>query len=366
MDTLSEINKRGHLLLCIISLLSVYYQSIVHKIYYRNNHCKAMSFKATDEYIEMLNKAVMAEFQSSIQYFLQHAKMEKILRKVKPENYLLEETTYDKIGEVLKKASIDEMRHAAMIMERIYYLGGEVKAKPYKPEIGDTFKDFMHLGMKRENEALKLYREIKKNALELGDWETKKMFEKIYSEEEEHYYRFEEFKDVDDSEPEGPEPKPTKWREKIDEEYFALLNKALAMELTAIIQYVTQHEKANYLALRKRETPLEIIKDKNKAKVVGDMLKAFSMEEMEHYEMIAERIYLMEGECVVAPDPIPKIGDTVDDFLILDHKAEDEAIVLYNKIIKEAMERGDLKTKLIFEKITEDEDRHYWELDDFF
>ncbi len=40
-----------------------------------------MRFKARKEYVEMLNKSVMTEFQSSIKYFLQYAKMEKLLRK---------------------------------------------------------------------------------------------------------------------------------------------------------------------------------------------------------------------------------------------------------------------------------------------
>ena len=42
-----------------------------------------MSVKITSEYIELLNKAVARELQVSVQYFLQHAKIEKIMRKVK-------------------------------------------------------------------------------------------------------------------------------------------------------------------------------------------------------------------------------------------------------------------------------------------
>ena len=64
--------------------------------------------------------------------------MEKILRKVRPENILLERTTYDAIGELLKKLSIEEMKHAGQIMERIYYLGGEATTKAIKI-IGSKF-----------------------------------------------------------------------------------------------------------------------------------------------------------------------------------------------------------------------------------
>lgn len=94
-----------------------------------------MSIKITSEYLELSNEAVSREFQVSIQYFLQHAKMEKILSKVKPENILLEKTTYEAIGEILKQFAIEEMKHAGEIMERAYYLGGEATTKSEKPII---------------------------------------------------------------------------------------------------------------------------------------------------------------------------------------------------------------------------------------
>ena len=71
-----------------------------------------MSVKITSEYIELLNKAVARELQVSVQYFLQHAKIEKIMRKVKAENILLDSTTYDQIGQILKRLAIEEMKHA--------------------------------------------------------------------------------------------------------------------------------------------------------------------------------------------------------------------------------------------------------------
>ena len=117
---------------------------------------------------------------------------------------------------------------------------------------------------------------------------------------------------------------------------------------------------------RKKETPLEAIGDVNKAKVISEMLKKFFMQEMDHLEEIAERIYKLGGECVYNPDPLPEIGETVDDFLRLDKKAEDYAIVLYRQIVKKANEIGDTVTKRLFEKILEDEDEHYWEFDDYF
>ena len=88
-----------------------------------------MSAKVTPEYISLLNQAVSRELQVSVQYMLQHAKMEKLLRKVIPENMLLDKTTYDAVGKFLKDFAIVEMKHAAAITERIYYLGGSATTK---------------------------------------------------------------------------------------------------------------------------------------------------------------------------------------------------------------------------------------------
>jgi len=318
------------------------------------------------ELLELLNQAVARELQVSVQYMLQHTKMEKILRKIKAENILLDKTTYDVIGEELKKFAIEEMKHAGTIMERIYYLGGSATTKSAKPIIGDTLKDFATHGHKAEVEALELYRKIIDFSMKSGDWETVQIFEKIYSDEERHFFKFEEFLDLDITEPKGPESFPSESRKIYDDAYFTLLNKAVAAEISAIIQYTNQHEKASLLALRKKVTPLETITESTKANTISDLLKTIFLQEMKHLEKISERIYLLEGECTYNPDPLPQVGETADDFLKLDHKAEDEAIILYRKIIAEALKRGDTATRKIFEDIIIEEEAHYWMFDDFF
>ncbi|MCX8153704.1 MAG: ferritin-like domain-containing protein, partial [Candidatus Bathyarchaeota archaeon] len=87
--------------------------------------------------------------------------------------------------------------------------------------------------------------------------------------------------------------------------------------------------------------------------------------EMEHLEKISERIYLLEGECTVTPDPLPEVGETPDDFIILDREAENIAIMLYRQIIAEALKRGDTTTRRMFEDIVIQEEEHYWAFDDF-
>ena len=68
-----------------------------------------MSVQASSEYIGLLNQGVSRELQVSIQYMLQHTKMEKIIRKAISENILLEKTTYETMGKFLKEFSIQEM-----------------------------------------------------------------------------------------------------------------------------------------------------------------------------------------------------------------------------------------------------------------
>ena len=323
-----------------------------------------MAAKVTPEYFSLLNKGVAREIQVSIQYMLQHGKIEKIIKKVIPENFLLDKTTYEAVGKFLKDFAIQEMKHAAAIMERIYYLGGSATTKGDKPIIGNTLSEFAKNGIKAEEEALVLYRQIIEAAGKIGDWETRELFEKIYSEEEEHLFKFQEYANMED-EPEGNDTPLSEWRKIFSEDYFALLNKAVAAEISAIIQYTNQHEKANLLALREKTFPLEVITEANKTKVVSELLKGIFMAEMEHLEKISERIYLLEGECTVIPDPLPQVGETADDFLKLDHEAENIAIVLYRRIIEEALKRGDTTTRRIFEDIVMQEEEHYWTFDDF-
>src|SRR5512136_19022 len=117
-----------------------------------------MAVKISPDYIDMLNRAVEREIQVSLQYILQHAKMEKLVRRTLPENILLDKTTYDAVGKFLREIAIQEMKHAASIIERIYYLGGQASTKSKKPVVGGSLSEFAKLGVGAEEEALILYR----------------------------------------------------------------------------------------------------------------------------------------------------------------------------------------------------------------
>jgi len=321
--------------------------------------------KPTEEYIELLNRSVAREIQVSAQYMIQHTKMEKLLRKVIKENILLDTTTYEEFGKILKEFAIQEMKHLGKITERIYILGGEATTKPDKITIGDSLKEFAELGVEAEVDALKQYHKIIEEAKNIGDRETWLLFSKIYSDEEEHLLKFQDYSEIED-EPDLGEAPESNWRSIFKSDYIALLNKALASEISAVIQYTTQHEKAEGLErMRRKKAALEVVTGKNKASVVSGMLKEIFLQEMEHMENIAERIYEINREALVQVDPLPEIGDTVDDFIKFDRNAENYAIVLYRQVIAKASELGDIKTKVMFEDIIQQEEEHYWKFDDF-
>jgi bacterioferritin len=324
-----------------------------------------MAVKVTSDYIDLLNKAVEREIQVSLQYILQHAKMEKLVRRTIPENILLDKTTYDAVGKFLREFAIVEMKHAADIIERIYYLGGQATTKSAKVTVGESLSEFAKLGVKAEEEALVLYRQIIETAGKIGDWETREVFEKIYGDEEGHLFKFQEYTKFQDEKDEPSKVPLPEWRKIYTDEYFTLLNKAVAAEITGIVQYTNQHEKMAFLALRMKNTALEAITESNKTAVVSKILKDVFMQEMDHLEKISERIYLLEGECVAKPDPLPVVGETAQDFLVLDHALESQAIQLYRQIIAEALKRGDTTTRRMFEDIVIQEEEHFWTFDDF-
>jgi len=324
-----------------------------------------MAVKTTTGYIDLLNKAVEREIAVSLQYMLQHAKMEKLVRRRIPENILLDKTTYDAVGKFLREIAIQEMKHAASIIERIYYLGGKATTKSGKPNIGDSISEFAKLGVKAEEEALTLYRQIIETSGKMGDWETRELFEKIYGEEEGHLFKFQEYTKFQDEKEEPSKVPLPKWRKIYTDDYFALLNKAVSGEITAIVQYTNQHEKMALLELRTKNTPLETVTEANKAAVVSKILKEIFMAEMDHLEKISERIYLLEGEATYKPDPLPVVGDTAQDFLTLDHALESATISLYRQIIAEALKCGDTTTRRMFEDIIIQEENHFWTFDDF-
>lgn len=126
---------------------------------------------------EMLNDAIAREIQVSVQYMWQHVQAVGISGEVaKP---------------IFKKFAITEMKHAEEIAERLNMLGGIPTTKPTTITIGETTKKMLSLNVAAEKDAIQLYRKIIALAAKEEDYVTKRMFEKILSDEEGHLNDFE-------------------------------------------------------------------------------------------------------------------------------------------------------------------------------
>ncbi len=131
---------------------------------------------ASKELMNMLNEAIARELQVSIQYMWQHVTVPGIHSEA--------------VGGVFKKISIAEMKHAEAIAERLDYLGGRLTTKPTPIEVGKNVKEMLAIDKKAEEDAIKLYKDIIQRAAKEGDVVTRKLFEDILSQEEDHHNQF--------------------------------------------------------------------------------------------------------------------------------------------------------------------------------
>ena len=123
--------------------------------------------------IEFLNEQLTAELTAINQYFL-HAKMQ--------ENW-----GYTKLAKYTKHESIDEMRHAEVLTDRILFLEGLPNyQKLFALRIGETVKEQFECDMKVEVEAVDRLRRGIEYMRSIGDVTSAKLFEDILADEEHH------------------------------------------------------------------------------------------------------------------------------------------------------------------------------------
>ena len=121
-----------------------------------------------------------------------------------------------------------------------------------------------------------------------------------------------------------------------------MMQQAIAREIQVSVQYMWQHIMAKGL----------------ESAEIADVFEEVAIAEMKHAEKISERIFYFDITPTTKPDPI-KVGGTLNEMLKHDAKAEEEAIDLYKKIIKQAASEGDTTTRLLFEQILADEEGHH-------
>ncbi len=135
---------------------------------------------ASEQLKDLLNHAIARELQVSIQYIWQH------VRATGVESL--------EVTDRFKKIAVQEMKHAENIAERLDYLGGIPTTQPAPITVGKTIKEMVDLDIEAEEEAISLYKQIIKLALQEEDFVTKRLFEEILSAEEEHHNEFQRMK----------------------------------------------------------------------------------------------------------------------------------------------------------------------------
>jgi bacterioferritin len=129
--------------------------------------------KGNPKVIASLNEALKEELTAISQYFL-HAEM-------------CENWHYDKLGSYIKKQSIDEMKHAEMLIERILFLDGTpTMTEALQLTIGKNVREQIQSDLKLEVEAVALYNAAVRLAREEGDNASRELFERLLRDEEEH------------------------------------------------------------------------------------------------------------------------------------------------------------------------------------
>ena len=129
--------------------------------------------RGKDKVIASLNLALRAELTAINQYFL-HAEM-------------MENWGYHRLGEIIKKQSIDEMKHAEQVIERILFLDGAPNLGiGLSIKAGENAKGQLESDLALEIEAVAQYNAGVKTCTEEGDNTSRELFERLLKDEEKH------------------------------------------------------------------------------------------------------------------------------------------------------------------------------------
>jgi bacterioferritin len=121
------------------------------------------------------------------------------------------------------------------------------------------------------------------------------------------------------------------------------LNKARAMELQAIHQYMNQHYNLDHMDY-------------------GDIaakVKLIAIDEMRHAEMFADRIKELDGEPTTAIAGKVETGPKVEAGFPFDAVLEDDTMAVYNQFLLVCRENGDGISVKLFETIIDEEQIHF-------
>ena len=129
--------------------------------------------KGDKQVVQFLNKVLTNELTAINQYFL-HAKMFK-------------HWGYKELAEHEHKESIDEMKHADKLIERILFLEGLPNLQDLgKLLVGESVQEALACDLELEMNAHPVLKEAIAHAELVGDYISRELFEDILEGEEEH------------------------------------------------------------------------------------------------------------------------------------------------------------------------------------
>jgi len=129
--------------------------------------------KGNDKIIAALNEALKEELTAINQYFL-HAEM-------------CENWRYQRLAEHIRKESIDEMRHAEALIERLLFLDGTPNmTELMQLSVGASVRQQLESDLKLELNAVAMYNRFVRLAQDESDNASRELFERLLKDEEGH------------------------------------------------------------------------------------------------------------------------------------------------------------------------------------
>lgn len=131
------------------------------------------------------------------------------------------------------------------------------------------------------------------------------------------------------------------------EKSIALLNKAVADELSAVHQYMYFHFHC----------------DDQGYDLLANLFKRTAIEEMMHIELLAERILFLKGDVELKESQDVKKIHEVKQMLEMASDMENSSADDYNKWANLCAQNADSVSKKLFEQLVADEERHFDQYD---
>ena len=129
--------------------------------------------KGDPKVIELLNEALKAELTAINQYWLHYR--------------MLDNWGVKKLAEHERHESIDEMKHADRLTERILFLDGLPNLQAIgRLRIGENVEEVLRADMEAELEGALLYRDLIAHAETVRDYVTRDLAREILADEESH------------------------------------------------------------------------------------------------------------------------------------------------------------------------------------